>query len=337
MTNLPLPAPAAGARFWGCGRWEEKLLIAGAGHHPGWAQGRGTFRRDLIPAAADQHLPRPTGAWKQTSRPPSLLPAQAEPMSIAHGRLAGGQAQQPRSSQLTWHSTDARTAGQYKVPEAWLTHQAGGRLAPRFPAKGTGAQGHTCEVRRTGTMYLSASANHPEVLAWPSMHGILASWAVLQVWRESDDVLPSRVQLLAAQMAPAQRTTCMHATPATPPPPPALARSLARPLARLSVSPLCDCLALSESLRLGSLWSIPHCRGFVKLRPSLARPQTRACLFSRSMAPLLFGILTLSARSPLSWWSVHQSPRLIIESLAAGSKICCLQLGMHRSIRPNHP
>lgn len=37
--------------------------------------------------------------------PPSLPPAQAEPMSIAHGRagwLAGGQAQEPRSSQLTW-------------------------------------------------------------------------------------------------------------------------------------------------------------------------------------------------------------------------------------------
>lgn len=278
MTNLPLPAPAAGARFGGCGRWEEKLLIAGAGHHPGWAQGRGTFRRDLIPAAADQHLPRPTGAWKQTSRPPSFLPAQAEPMSIAHGRLAGGQAQQPRSSQLTWHSTDARTAGQYKVPEAWLTHQAGGRLAPRFPAKGTGAQGHTCEVRRTGTMYLSASANHPEVLAWPSMHGILASWAVLQVWRESDDVLPSRVQLLAAQMARAQRTTCMHATPATPPPP-ALARSLDR-------SPTGPSLRFSP-LRLSRPVRVPSSRfpvvnttlSGLRKAPTFTRSTPDTCMF----------------------------------------------------------
>lgn len=117
------------------------------------------------------------------------------------------------------------------------------RLAPRFPARGTKG---TCEVRQY-RYRVPASANHLGVLAWPSMHGVVAPWAVLQVWRESDDVLPSRVQLLAAQMA--QRTAHdMHACDTS-----KHRAALARPLARLSVSPPQSCLALPASLCLGSL------------------------------------------------------------------------------------
>lgn len=157
------------------------------------------------------------------------------------------------------------------------------------------------------------------------MQGILASWAVLQVWRESDDVLPSRAQIVAAQMAPgtahdmhacntSNTTThhqhwlaCLLARSPTGPVSPSLPSATVSPCPSPFVSVPCD---------------QPHCRGFVILRPSLAQPQTRACLFSRSMAP--FGILMLSLRSPLSWWPVHHSPRLIIKSLSAGSHHCSL-------------
>lgn len=90
MTNLAvaLPAPMAGARFGVAAGWQQGGSRVGGEEEeeeaadcrcrsspsPG-PQDRGTFRLDPIPAAADQHLPRPTGAWKQTSRPPSLLPA----------------------------------------------------------------------------------------------------------------------------------------------------------------------------------------------------------------------------------------------------------------------
>ena len=137
----------------------------------GWPQGRGSFRPDLIPAAADQHLPRPAGAWKQTSRPPSLLPAQAEPMSIAHGRLlvwlAGllacwlgwGPGTQHTGTQHTAHSKKTRfhrPCWAIKLGAGWQTEWQTGRPAPRFPTEGsTGAQGHTCEARHTGAMYLS--------------------------------------------------------------------------------------------------------------------------------------------------------------------------------------
>lgn len=92
MTNLRLPAPVAGASVgFGVEGWvaEKAADCRCRPSLPGWAQGRGTFRPDLIPAAADQHLPRPTGAWKQTSRPPSLLPAQAHKLSPCPSRVAG--------------------------------------------------------------------------------------------------------------------------------------------------------------------------------------------------------------------------------------------------------
>lgn len=227
------------------------------------------------------------------------------------------------------HLLTSRTAhSTHKVPEARAgAIRAGGRLAPRFPAKGTHQgqhtpkgsthpraprpQGRTCEVRHTGTAYISP-ASLPitsGVLAWQRMHGILVSWAVLQVWRESDDVLPlPGPTWLQHKWHAAQRTRCMHATPAADTSggsTGSLARSLVH-WPRLSVFSPSE-LSRPARVPLSRFPVInPQGRTLVMLRPSpaLEPRHVRACLF-----------LILSVRSPLSRWPVHPSPRLIIKRL----------------------
>lgn len=166
-------------------------------------QGRGTFRPDRIPAAADQHLPRPAGAWKQTSRPPLPRP---------------------------------------RFPGAWLARW----VAELGAQAGRLAGWHL--VSQPGTAYpplpITSGLWHG-----PPMHGVVAPWAVLQVWRESDDALPSP--------GPSPRRTRAHQGHRAP----RTAHNMhacvqhqqhwpARPLARVSVSPLC--LALPAPLCLAS-------------------------------------------------------------------------------------
>lgn len=177
--------------------------------------------------------------------PPSfpVPPAQAEPMSTAHGRPAGwlGARHNSAGGRFTAHTQHRAQLG-IQGSRGLAEHQAGDRLTPRFPAKGTeGAKG-TAHLLGTPYRYrVPISANQVQVLAWPSMHGILVPWAVLQVWRESDDVLPSRVHSCSTM---AQGTAHnMHACNASSASSKWLAclqlpHSLSRPLSRLYVSPL---------------------------------------------------------------------------------------------------
>lgn len=108
--------------------------------------------------------------------PPPSFPQQAESMSIAHGRPG------------CWLAGLACWLG---LLTCLLAGGRSGRLAGLQAGTSFPSQGHQGHLRGTPYRYrVPASANHLGVLAWPSMHGIVAPWAVLQVWRESDDVLP---------------------------------------------------------------------------------------------------------------------------------------------------
>lgn len=136
---------------------------------------------------ADQHLPRPPGAWKQTSwlpGPPPSFAWQAEP----------------------------------HVSRVW---PAGGRALSTQGPGSANMLGVGWQHARQVPTQVPCTNHHLVVLAWGSMYGVLAYLAVLQVWRESDDVVPSpspsRCSTTHKCTGP-QSTACTHATPAALPP-----------------------------------------------------------------------------------------------------------------------